>query len=92
MDLVNALFLISGKSGNSAKCQYPLFLKSKLKRLTIPKAKVTTIKGVQTRSVEQKAPPRTIVMSTYMSWVAELYHSPTHQLELIDTFLQFITR
>jgi hypothetical protein len=76
MDLAHALFLISGKAGNSAKCQFPLFLKSKLKRLTIPKAKVTTKNKVQTRTVEQKSLPRTIVISTYMGWVADLHHLP----------------
>ena len=90
MDLVNTLFLISGKAGNSAKCQFPLFLKTKLKRLTIPRAKFATTNGVQNRMVEQKTLPRTIVISTYMGWVAELSHSPTHQRELIDTFLQFV--
>jgi hypothetical protein len=90
MDLANALFLISGKSGNSAKCQFPLFLKSKLKRLTIPKAKVTKRQGKETHTVEQKAPPRTIVISTYMRWVAELRHSPSDQRDLIDTFLRFV--
>lgn len=90
MDLAHALFLISGKAGNSAKCQFPLFLKTKLKRLTISKAKVTTRKGVQTRTVEEKPLPRTIVISTFMGWVADLHHSPQHQRELIDTFLRFV--
>ncbi len=58
--------------------------------MTIPKAKVTTKKGVQTRTIEQKTLPRTIVISTYMGWVAELQHSPPHQRDLIDTFLQFV--
>ena len=90
MDLANVLFLITGKSGNSAKCQFPLFLKTNLKRLTIPKAKVTTKNKVETRTVEQKAPPRTIVISTYMDWVAELHHSEQDQRDLIDTFLRYV--
>ncbi len=90
MDLAHVLFLIPGKSGNSAKCQFPLFLKTNLKHLTIPKAKVKTTQGNETRTVEQKAPPRTIVISTYMDWVAELHHSPKDQRDLIDTFLQYV--
>jgi hypothetical protein len=90
MDLANVLFLITGKSGNSAKCQFPLYIKTILKRVTIPKAKVTRRKGEEARSVEQKTPPRTIVTSTYMGWVADLHHSPTDQRDLIDTFLKFV--
>src|SRR5262245_10642408 len=90
MDLANVLFLITGKSGNSAKCQFHLFLKSNLKRLTFPRAKVTRRGTTATRTVEQKALPRTIVTNTYMGWVAELYQSPADQRDLLDTFLQFV--
>jgi hypothetical protein len=90
LDLARVLFLITGKSDNNAKCQFPLFLKNELKRETLPNGKTTTRKGQQTHEVVQVATPRVLDTEKYMRWVAGLWHSPVHQRDLIDTFLRFV--
>ncbi len=89
-DLASALFLITGKSDNNTKCQFPLFLKNDLKRDTLPRGKTTTRKGASTHQVEQVEVPRTLDTDKYMRWVAGLHHWANHQRELIDVFLQFV--
>lgn len=90
MDLASVLYLITGKSDNNAKCQFPLFLKNVLKRDTLPRGKTTRRKGTETHQVLQEEPPRVIDTEKYMRWVTGLHHSPAHQRELIDIFLQFV--
>jgi hypothetical protein len=89
-DLASVLFLVTGKSDNNAKCQFPLFLKNVLHRDTLPRGKTTRRKGVETHQVTQEEPPRTIDTKKYMRWVVGLHHSPAHQRELIDIFLRFV--
>jgi hypothetical protein len=89
-DLASVLFLITGKSDNNSKCQFPLFLKNDLRRDTLPRGKTTTRKSVQAHKVEQVDIPRTLDTDKYMRWVAALHHSAVHQRELIDIFLQFV--
>ena len=58
LDLASVLFLITGKSDNNAKCQFPLFLKNVLKRDKLPNGKKTTHKKVVTHRVVEVETPR----------------------------------
>jgi hypothetical protein len=85
LDLVGVLFMATGKAGNSAKVQLPVFLKNVLKRTTLPRTF-----GRKNRRIEQAAFSAEIDMPMYMGWVANLDHSPSDQRSLLDIFLRFV--
>ena len=86
LDLVGVLFMATGKAGNSAKVQLPVFLKNVLKRTTLPRS----FGGKKNPRIEQTAFSAEIDMPMYMGWVANLDHSPADQRSLIDIFLRFV--
>lgn len=89
-DLASVLYLITGKSDNNAKCQFPLFLKNELGCEKLPKGKTTKKKGTATHSVVEIDVPRVLDTDKYMRLVAGLEHFPPRQRDLIDTFLRFV--
>ena len=86
LDLVGVLFMATGKAGNSAKCQLPVFIKNVLNRDTLPRS----AGGAKNRRVYDAKFRMVINMDTYMGRVANLSHSPDHQRELLDLFLRFV--
>lgn len=96
LDLTSVLFLITGKSDNNAKCQFPLFLKNELKKETLPKGKTRTTRATRRKpaakvhGIEQIPTPRILESDKYMRLTAGLDNHPNEQREMIDIFLCFV--
>lgn len=66
--LASTLFLVTGKSDNNAKCQFPLFLRDVAGRTQLPTIKVKRGKSVP----GQKPLPRVLKSEEYMDLVAAI--------------------
>jgi len=84
--LASVLFLVSGKSDNNAKCQFPLHLRDVARWHNLPR-----IKGSKKakRLVFDKL-PRVLTASQYMKRVASLGAYQDHQKRLLQGFINFI--
>jgi len=96
LDITSVLFLITGKSDNNAKCQFPLFLMNTLGQSALPQGRhrtkpATAKKPAETiHRVETIDIPRVLDSEKYMRTVTSLDHFATEQRKQIDTFLQFV--
>lgn len=83
--LASTLYLVTGKSDNNSKCQFPLFLRDV--------ARWDTLLSVTRRAgrpvVEQAALPRTIKSDDFMNLVAAVENS-TDESRLLEQFISFL--
>lgn len=84
--LATFLFLVTGKSDNNSKCQFPLFLRDISRSSTFPK--VITLKGRKLLSDIEI--PREIKSDRIAKLVAELNEFPEKQLEILAQYVSFI--
>jgi len=83
--LASTLYLVTGKSDNNSKCQFPLFLRDV--------ARWDTLLSVTRRAgrpvVTQAALPRTIKSDDFMNLVAAVENS-TDESRLLEQFISFL--
>ena len=82
----SVLFLVTGKSDNNAKCQFPLFLRDKARWDKIPTVRRTQA-GTQLRNISI---PRELKAEKYLGIVASLSEFPDHQERLLEQFVGFL--
>jgi hypothetical protein len=83
--LASTLYLVTGKSDNNTKCQFPLFLRDVARWETLPT--VTRRRGRAT--VEHSPLPRTIKSDDFMDLVAEIENS-ADESRLLEQFISFL--
>ena len=84
--LASVLFLVTAKSDNNAKCQFPLFLRDHARWKSIPVAKVIG----STRQVSEISIPRELKSEKYLGIVAGLRSFPAQQERLLSEFVTFL--
>lgn len=89
--LASTLYLVTGKSDNNSKCQFPLFLRDVSQWDTLPTVsrRVNKKTGVETKSLSTKALPRTIESDVYMDLIAAIDNGATES-RLLEQFISFI--
>jgi hypothetical protein len=100
--LAATLFLVTGKSDNNNKCQFPLYLQRTIEWQSLPSAKKRTSRGVVRFELSDQKIPRVLKAETYMETVASLFavslHSDLaqraecarHATNLLAQFVSFI--
>lgn len=83
--LASTLFIVTGKSDNNSKCQFPLFLRDTARWDHLPA--VTRRRGAKV--VGRTALPRTIKSDDYMDLVAAL-DSDAAEARLLEQFVSFL--
>jgi len=81
-DLGALLYLVTGKSDNNGKCQFPLHLRDVLRVNKLPRG--------AGRGFTQVDVPRVLKLDKYMAWVADLHQHPVEQSRMLQMFLDFI--
>lgn len=82
-ELASVLFLATGKSDNSAKCQFPLFLRDHARWPGLP--------HVASRgSLDWKPLPRTLKAERVMRQVMTLTSFPAEQSQLLEEYVAFL--
>lgn len=84
--LAAVLFLVTGKSDNNAKCQFPLYLRDVARSNGLPGVKRTR---KATQVVFEKL-PRVLTAESYMKRVANLSAYQEHQNRLLQEFIEFV--
>ncbi|MDB5086876.1 MAG: hypothetical protein JWR09_870 [Mucilaginibacter sp.] len=84
--LATFLFLVTGKSDNNCKCQFPLFLRDVSRVSAFPK--VNSIKGNKT--LAETEIPREIKSDRMAKLVSDLNGFPQKQLEILTQYISFI--
>ena len=85
MSLASTLFLVTGKSDNNAKCQFPLFLRDVARIVTLP-----SVVRHGTEIVEKESPlPRTLRSDDFLALVAALAESAS-AAKLLEQFVSFL--
>lgn len=83
--LASTLYIVTGKSDNNLKCQFPLFLRDVARWETLP-----SIKDRRGRIVVEQSPlPRTIKSDDFMDLVAKIENS-TEESRLLEKFVSFL--
>lgn len=83
--LASTLYLVTGKSDNNFKCQFPLFLRDVARWGTLPS--VTFPRGRTV--IEQRPLPRTIKSDDFMDLVAAIENS-ADESRLLEQFVSFL--
>ena len=83
--LASTLYIVTGKSDNNLKCQFPLFLRDVARWETLPS--FTYRRGCMV--VEQSPLPRTIKSDDFMDLVAKIENS-TEESRLLEQFVSFL--
>lgn len=83
--LASTLYLVTGKSDNNSKCQFPLFLRDVARWDTLPSVSRRSGRVV----VEQKSLPRTIKSDDFMDLVAAIENS-ADETRLLEQFVSFL--
>ena len=86
LPLESVLFLVTGKSDNNAKCQFPLFLRDKARWENLPTVRRTKNKPRLANVVI----PRELKAEKYLGMVANLAEFPDHQKRLLEQFISFL--
>lgn len=86
--LAATLFLVTGKSDNNTKCQFPLYLRDAVGWQQLPRIKRTK---KSTTLVFQEL-PRVLKAKTYMEIVATLGSYQVHQRTLLQEFISFVLK
>lgn len=84
LGLASTLFLVTGKSDNNNKCQFPLHLQRTLEWQSLPYANKTKNKGVVSFEIIDQEVPRELKAKDYMGIVAGLLVSGS-QYDLFDS-------
>lgn len=84
--LAAVLFLVTGKSDNNAKCQFPLYLRDVARSNGLPRVKGTR-KATQIVFEEL---PRVLKAESYMKRVATLSGYQDYQQRLLQEFIDFV--
>jgi len=83
--LASTLYLVTGKSDNNAKCQFPLFLRDVALIETLP-----SVKNRRGRTIIEQSPlPRTIKSDDFMDIVAAIENSADNS-RLLEQFVSFL--
>lgn len=83
--LASTLYLVTGKSDNNSKCQFPLFLRDVARWDTLP-----SVNRRGGRAVIQQGPlPRTIKSDDYMDLIAAIENS-ADESRLLEQFVSFL--
>jgi hypothetical protein len=98
--LAATLFLVTGKSDNNNKCQFPLHLQRTLDWISLPTVKRQKKKGVVTLIIVNQKIPKVLKTDAYMKivgglLVSALYFSQrkecfTHAVNLLAQFVSFV--
>jgi hypothetical protein len=83
---LNLMFLVTGKSDNNAKCQFPVYLSERYKAEGFPVIKA--LKG--NKSISIGAIPRTIDSERFASLVLRLEFNEGLQSSLFNKYISFI--
>lgn len=84
--LASVLFLVTAKSDNNSKCQFPLYLRDHARWDSLPVVRLVGGRAVRS---EEKV-PRVLKAEKYMSYVAGLRDTPDEQRRLLVEFVRFI--
>jgi hypothetical protein len=85
--LASTLYLVTGKSDNNSKCQFPLFLRDEARWSTLP-----PMPRQRGRSaVEQSPLPRTIKSDDFMDLVAAMENA-ADESRLLEQFVAFLLK
>ena len=82
-DLTSVLFLATGKSDNNAKCQFPLFLRDRVRWPGVPTGKSHS-------SLVWEPLPRTMKAERVMKQVDQLAPFPEVQRQLLQQYIAFL--
>lgn len=83
--LASTLYLVTGKSDNNSKCQFPLFLRDVARWGTLP-----SVTRRRDRTIVKHGPlPRTIKSDDFMDLVAEIENS-AEESRLLEQFVSFL--
>ncbi len=83
LGLISFIFMVTGKSDNNCKCQFPVYLHKQLNKDSIPK--------INSNSTIENIPiPRTINDSRVAKIVASLDKSPLEQYDFLSSYIHFL--
>jgi hypothetical protein len=85
-DLATFLFLVTGKSDNNSKCQFPIFLRDVARISSYPR--VQSSKGAKSLSITEI--PREIKSDKMARLVGELSPFPEKQFEFLSQYIKFV--
>jgi hypothetical protein len=85
--LASTLYLVTGKSDNNSKCQFPLFLRDVTRWDTLPSVRRRNGRTV----VEQISLPRTIRSDDFMDLIASIENS-IDEARLLEQFVFFLLK
>ena len=83
--LASSLFLVTGKSDNNSKCQFPLFLRDIARWNNLP-----GVRGRKNLTVVQDEIPRVLKAEQFMKRIVKLSMRPDLQVKLLGGFINFI--
>lgn len=83
--LASTLYLVTGKSDNNSKCQFPLFLRDVARWSTLP----SVTRHLGRVVVEQSLLPRTIKSDDFMNLVAAIGNN-ADESRLLEQFVSFL--
>lgn len=86
--LAATLFLVTGKSDNNTKCQFPLYLRDVARWQKLPRMKRTR----KSATIVYQDIPRVLAAKTYMEIVASLGSEPAQQRRLLQQFINFVLK
>ena len=86
LGLISFLFMVTGKSDNNCKCQFPVYLKNEIGITSVLKQKNT--KGKNHLSEEKL--PRVINDSTVATITVSLENYPLEQLSFLSKYISFL--
>jgi hypothetical protein len=86
--LAATLFLVTGKSDNNTKCQFPLYLRDVARWQQLPRIKRTR----KSATLVFQDIPRVLKAKTYMEIVACLGSEPAQQSRLLQQFISFVLK
>jgi len=84
--LGSTLFLVTGKSDNNFKCQFPLFLRDVAQWQVLP-----IVRGTKNKKITNRPLPRVIKSDDYMSLIAKIDDSHLES-KLLEKFISFLLK
>ncbi len=86
--LAATLFLVTGKSDNNTKCQFPLYLRDVGRWIQLPRIKRIR----KSTTIDFQALPRVLKAKNYMELIASLSSYQEYQQRLLEEFISFVLR
>ena len=83
-DLASTLFLVTGRSDNNFKCQFPLYLRDSLGLDSMPQ-----VKGTKKKTIARKRLPRVLKSEDFMRLIAKI-DSEEHEKMLLEQIISFL--